>query len=162
MGASTLRVVDELKTALPDIQSRLTYSDINLQLVMDQSVYVRNAINALAQEGILGAILCSLVILVFLGEWRMTLIAILTIPVAVLTAVIGLYYPTTPQRDDAGRAVLAIGPWWTARSSAWRTRTVTWAGGAPARGGLLRRPARSPCPSWSPPAARCWSSRRSP
>jgi multidrug efflux pump subunit AcrB len=111
MGASTLRVVDDLKTALPDIQSRLTYSDISLQLVMDQSVYVRHAISALAQEGILGAILCSLVILVFLGEWRMTLIAILTIPVAVLTAVIGLYCTdnTINVMTLAGLS-LAIGP----------------------------------------------------
>src|SRR5262249_3978956 len=70
MGASTLRVVDELNATLPDIQSRLTYSDISLQLVMDQSVYVRHAIAALTQEGLLGAVLCSLVIFVFLGEWR--------------------------------------------------------------------------------------------
>src|SRR5260370_404970 len=111
MTICTLRVVDELKTSLPDIQSRLTYSDINLQMVMDQSVYVRNSISALAQEGILGAILCSLVILVFLGEWRMTLIAILTIPVAVLTAVIGLHYTdnTINVMTLAGLS-LAIGP----------------------------------------------------
>ena len=39
---------------------------------MDQSVYVRSSIKALVQEGVLGAILCSLVILMFLGEMRMT------------------------------------------------------------------------------------------
>ena len=39
---------------------------------MDQSVYVRHSIESLVEEGVLGAVLCSLVILLFLGEWRMT------------------------------------------------------------------------------------------
>ncbi len=90
MGASTLDVVKSIKENLPDFQSRLTYDGIELKMVMDQSVYVRQSITSLAEEGILGAILCSLVILLFLGEWRMTIIAILTIPVAVLAAILGL------------------------------------------------------------------------
>ena len=83
-GASTLNVVDHLQRRLPDMKDRLTTPDVELKLVMDQSIYVRKAIESLAEEGMLGAILCSLVILVFLGEWRMTLIAVMTIPVAVL------------------------------------------------------------------------------
>src|SRR4029078_9107655 len=79
-GASTLSVVDSIKETLPEMQSRLSKPDVNLQLVMDQSVYVRSSIAALVQEGVLGAVLCSLVILVFLGQWRMTLIAVITIP----------------------------------------------------------------------------------
>ena len=59
-GASTLDVVGSLKEQLPDIKSRLTYDDIDLKLVMDQSVYVRNSIVSLLEEGVLGAILCSL------------------------------------------------------------------------------------------------------
>src|SRR6185295_16370615 len=75
------------------------------------SVYVRTAIESLAEEGILGAILCSMVILLFLGEWRMTLIAVLTIPVAVLGAVACLYGlgQTINLMTLAGLA-LAIGP----------------------------------------------------
>ena len=57
----------------------MTQSGISLKLVMDQSVYVRKSIEALVQEGLLGAILCSLVILLFLGELRMTAIAIMTL-----------------------------------------------------------------------------------
>src|SRR6185503_1959065 len=91
MGASTLSVVDGLKAAVPDMKTRLTYSDIDLKVVMDQSVYVRHSITSLVEEGILGAVLCSLVILLFLGEWRMTIIAVLTIPIAVLAAIAGLY-----------------------------------------------------------------------
>jgi multidrug efflux pump subunit AcrB len=90
-GASTLGVVDNLRENLPDMKARLTTPDVDLKLVMDQSVYVRKAIESLAEEGVLGAILCSLVILVFLGEWRMTAIAVLTIPVAVLGAIACLF-----------------------------------------------------------------------
>ena len=46
--------------------------DIDLKVVMDQSVYVRASVAALVQEGTIGAMLCSLVILLFLGQWRMT------------------------------------------------------------------------------------------
>ena len=90
MGSSTLTVVDAVKQAVPDMMAKLTHPDIELKVVMDQSVYVRSSIESLAEEGILGAVLCSLVILVFLGEWRMTVIAVMTIPVSVLAAVIFL------------------------------------------------------------------------
>src|SRR6185437_5374099 len=86
-GYSTLSVVDTLQKNMPDMKERLTTPDVDLKLVMDQSVYVRKAIESLAEEGVLGAVLCSFVILVFLGQWRMTLIAVMTIPVAVLGTV---------------------------------------------------------------------------
>jgi len=110
-GASTLAVVEKIKKDLPEMQSRLSRPDVNLELVMDQSVYVRSSIAALAQEGVLGAILCSLVILLFLGEWRMTLIAVLTIPLAVLVAIACLHGSgqTINVMTLAGLA-LAIGP----------------------------------------------------
>ncbi|HEX3726523.1 MAG TPA: efflux RND transporter permease subunit, partial [Pirellulales bacterium] len=111
LGASTMTVVGNLRKALPSMQARLSKSDINLNLVMDQSVYVRTSIAALAQEGALGAILCSLVILIFLGQWRMTLIAVTTIPLSVLAAVACLSYcgQTINVMTLAGLA-LAIGP----------------------------------------------------
>jgi multidrug efflux pump subunit AcrB len=90
-GASTLAVVDRLREALPEWSPRLTAPDINLRLVMDQSIYVRQSIKSLAIEGILGAVLCSLTILLFLGQWRMTFMAVLTIPITVLTALALLY-----------------------------------------------------------------------
>ncbi|HEX3657717.1 MAG TPA: efflux RND transporter permease subunit [Pirellulales bacterium] len=110
-GASTLSVVNTLRDSLPDIQGRLSKSDVDLEIVMDQSVYVRNSITALVQEGVLGAVLCSLVILLFLGQWRMTMIAIVTIPLAVVSAMICLYATgqTINVMTLAGLA-LAIGP----------------------------------------------------
>ncbi len=110
-GTSTLDVVNTLRDSIPDIKSRLSKPDIDLKIVMDQSVYVRNSIFALAQEGVLGALLCSLVILLFLGQLRMTAIAVLTIPLSVLTAIVCLYATgqTINVMTLAGLA-LAIGP----------------------------------------------------
>ena len=111
LGASTLSVVDGLKESVPEMKGKLTHSDIDLKVVMDQSIYVRKAISSLVQEGVLGAVLCSLVILIFLGQWRMTLIAVFTIPISVLAA-IGLLYAcndTINVMTLAGLA-LAIGP----------------------------------------------------
>ncbi len=78
---------------------------------MDQSVYVRHSIESLVEEGVLGAVLCSLVILLFLGEWRMTVIAVLTLPISVLAAIVCLYYTgnTINVMTLAGLS-LAIGP----------------------------------------------------
>jgi multidrug efflux pump subunit AcrB len=111
VGASTLDVVDGLKEKLPEIKAKLSQPDIKLDVVMDQSVYVRASIDALKQEGFIGAILCSLVILLFLGQWRMTLIAILTLPLSVLTAIVCLWAAgmTINVMTLAG-LTLAIGP----------------------------------------------------
>ena len=111
LGSSTLDVVNNLKAAIDKMQARLTRRGIDLKVVMDQSVYVRHSIESLVEEGVLGAVLCSLVILLFLGEWRMTVIAVLTIPIAVLAALIGLYATgnTINVMTLAGLS-LAIGP----------------------------------------------------
>src|SRR5581483_3802207 len=111
VGASTLAVVESLRKALPDMQARLSSGDIKLHLVMDQSIYVRESIAALVQEASLGAVLCALVILLFLGEWRMTLIAVMTLPLSVLVALVGLYYTgCTINVMTLGGLTLAIGP----------------------------------------------------
>jgi multidrug efflux pump subunit AcrB len=89
-GSSTLDVVENVKKARPGMEARVSQPDIKLEVVMDQSVYVRSAITGLTTEGLLGAVLCSLVILVFLGEWRLTVIAVMTIPIAVLGGLIAL------------------------------------------------------------------------
>jgi multidrug efflux pump subunit AcrB len=111
LGASTLEVVDSLKKSLPNMKSRLSRDGIELKPVMDQSVYVRQSIESLVEEGVMGAVLCALVILIFLGEWRMTVIAVLTIPIAVLAALAGLFATgnTLNVMTLAGLS-LAIGP----------------------------------------------------
>lgn len=111
LGASTLSVVDNLKKAVPNMEHRVSRPGIKMNVVMDQSVFVRQSIASLAEEGILGALLCSLVIFLFLGEWRMTAIAVLMIPIAITAAVIGLKVTgnTLNVMTLAGMA-LAIGP----------------------------------------------------
>jgi len=111
LGASTLKVVDTIKSSMEDMKARLSKPGIDLKLVMDQSVYVRQSISSLVQEGVLGAVLCSLVILIFLGQIRMTAIAIMTLPLSVLSAVVCLLMTgNTINVMTLSGLSLAIGP----------------------------------------------------
>ena len=111
LGASTLSVIQTIKDNLQGMKERLTRPGIDLKLVMDQSVYVKQSIASLVQEGALGAVLCSLVILLFLGQLKMTAIAIMTLPLSVLAAITCLYATgnTINVMTLAGLS-LAIGP----------------------------------------------------
>jgi multidrug efflux pump subunit AcrB len=111
LGASTLTVINTLKSQLSEMEQKLVPGGIDLRLVMDQSIYVRQSILSLVQEGLLGAVLCSLTILMFLGQPRMTAIAIITLPLSVLTAIACLYAcgQTINVMTLAGLS-LAIGP----------------------------------------------------
>jgi multidrug efflux pump subunit AcrB len=111
LGSSTLKVVDSIKTSLEEMKAKLSKPGIDLKLVMDQSVYVRQSISSLVQEGVLGSVLCSLVILLFLGQLRMTAIAIMTLPLSVLAAVICLLMTgNTINVMTLSGLSLAIGP----------------------------------------------------
>ena len=87
--ASTLDVVNTLRSKLPEMKSLLP-DDIDLTYEFDQSVFVINAAKSLMTEGILGAILTGLMVLLFLRDWRSSLVVIITIPVSVLSAVLFL------------------------------------------------------------------------
>lgn len=109
-GASSLGVVQDLLRQIPDMEKRLP-KGTSLKLVMDQTVAVAKSLKALFVEGILGAALVSLMILVFLRNWRMTLIATLSIPLALLGAVVGLYFTgNTLNLMTLSGLALAIGP----------------------------------------------------
>src|SRR5205814_8620917 len=109
-GASSLAVADGVKAAIPEIESELPEGS-KLEFVIDQSEYVRKAIESLLNEGVMGAILVSLMILVFLGNWKMTLIASMSLPLAILGAVIGLQTTgNTINVMTLGGLFLAIGP----------------------------------------------------
>jgi multidrug efflux pump subunit AcrB len=88
--ASTWDVVKEIKKALPDMQAAVP-DDIKVSYEFDQSGYVSNSLQSLLFEGGLGAILTGLMVLVFLGDKRSALIVVLTIPLALLSAVVFLY-----------------------------------------------------------------------
>ncbi|AUD05369.1 efflux RND transporter permease subunit [Spirosoma pollinicola] len=87
--ASTMAVVTALKAKLAEMQSLLP-DDVRLSYEFDQSVYVSNAVSGLMSEGIIGAVLTGLTVLLFLRDWRSSLIVVLTIPVAILAAVMCL------------------------------------------------------------------------
>jgi multidrug efflux pump subunit AcrB len=87
--ASTWDVVKKLKARLPEMQSLLP-DDIHVSYEFDQSVFVINAVKSLITEGALGALLTGLMVLLFLRDWRSSLIVIITIPVSVISAVLFL------------------------------------------------------------------------
>ena len=86
---STLAIVDGVKAKLesikPSLPDNLTVSPIN-----DQSIFVRAAISGVALEGLIAAALTSLMILLFLGSWRSTLIIAVSIPLSIMGAIVGL------------------------------------------------------------------------
>jgi multidrug efflux pump subunit AcrB len=109
-GASSLAVAQGVQDHLKEIQDACP-PGTKLSFVMDQTIFVRQAIKSLIQEGIVGAALVSLMILIFLGDWRMTLIASMSIPLAILGALIGLYVTgNTINAMTLGGLALAIGP----------------------------------------------------
>lgn len=109
-GASSLAVIDGVKDRVPFMQERLP-KGIELDVVMDQSKYVRESIDALIHEGVIGAILVTVMIALFLGNLRMTGIAVLSIPLAVLCSLIGLRATgNTLNVMTIGGLALAIGP----------------------------------------------------
>jgi multidrug efflux pump subunit AcrB len=86
-SASTWSVVQDLKSKLPEMQDLLP-NDVKISYEFDQSVFVVNAVKSLMTEGGLGAILTGLMVLLFLRDWRSSLIVVITIPVSILIGVL--------------------------------------------------------------------------
>lgn len=108
-SASTWEVVQNLKKALPRFQSLLP-EDVHLTYEFDQSTYVINSVKNLLSEGIIGAILTGLMVLLFLGDPRGALIVILTIPTCIISGVLflSLFHQTINIMTLSGLS-LAIG-----------------------------------------------------
>ncbi|MDB5117273.1 MAG: efflux transporter permease subunit [Mucilaginibacter sp.] len=107
--ASTWTVVQTLKSKLPEMQNLLP-DDVKITYEFDQSVFVVNAVKSLMTEGGLGALLTGLMVLLFLRDWRSSLIVVITIPVSILIGVLllGLFGQTINIMTLSGLA-LAIG-----------------------------------------------------
>jgi multidrug efflux pump subunit AcrB len=88
-AASTLDVVAGIKKALPRILSGLP-PELDVKEFADQSIFVRAAISGVAREGVIAAALTAMMILLFLGSWRSTLIIALSIPLSVLASIVTL------------------------------------------------------------------------
>jgi multidrug efflux pump subunit AcrB len=86
-NASTLDIISGIKGLLPQILSGLP-PELNIQQLADQSLFVRASINGVLREGIIAACLTGLMILIFLGSWRSTIIIAVSIPLSILTSII--------------------------------------------------------------------------
>ena len=108
-GSSTLDIVAQIKKMLPRIRSTLPPS-LNLRLMFDQSLFVRAAIAGVMREATIAAVLTGLMILLFLGSWRSTIIVCISIPLSILTslAILNLMGETINVMTLGGLA-LAVG-----------------------------------------------------
>lgn len=88
--SSTLAVVDATRAMLPRLQAE-SPKGLRLSLDFDQSVFVRAAVNNVLREVVVSSILVSLMILVFLGSWRSTLLVSITIPLSIAASLVGLF-----------------------------------------------------------------------
>ncbi|MEO8725270.1 MAG: efflux RND transporter permease subunit [Acidobacteriaceae bacterium] len=87
--ASTLEIVQQIKDTLPKIQDTLP-PGIDMKLLFDQSLFVRASIDGVVREALIAACLTAAMILLFLGNWRSTLIIAVSIPLSILCSVIAL------------------------------------------------------------------------
>jgi multidrug efflux pump subunit AcrB len=85
--ASTWAVVQGLRAKLPEMRALLP-DDVSISYEFDQSVFVINAVKSLMTEGILGAVLTGLMVLLFLRDWRSSLVVIITIPISILIGIL--------------------------------------------------------------------------
>jgi multidrug efflux pump subunit AcrB len=88
-ATSTLAIIAGIKALLPSIKTTLP-AGLNLAAVGDQSVFVTSAVSSVVREGVIAAALTGLMILLFLGSWRSTLIITVSIPLAILASVAAL------------------------------------------------------------------------
>src|SRR5258708_3132530 len=89
-GASTITVVNQVRAALPRIQAQLP-PELKMEPLFDQSVFVKAAVDGVLKEGAIAAGLTALMILLFLGSWRSTLIVPTSIPLSILCSIIILW-----------------------------------------------------------------------
>ncbi|HEU4606501.1 MAG TPA: efflux RND transporter permease subunit, partial [Chitinophagaceae bacterium] len=107
--AATWDVVKRVKAALPDMQAAVP-DDIKITYAFDQSGYVINSLKSLMAEGLLGALLTGLMVLLFLRDIRGSIIVVITIPLALLTSIIFLrIFGQTINLMTLGGLALAIG-----------------------------------------------------
>ncbi len=88
-SASTLDIIRNIKQRLPRVREQLP-PGFNVDLVGDQSIFVRAAIDGVVREAVIAAALTGLMILLFLGSWRSTVIIAISIPLSILTSIICL------------------------------------------------------------------------
>jgi multidrug efflux pump subunit AcrB len=108
-NASTLAVVNGVKQALQAVRAAAP-AGMKIDELFDQSVFVTNSVNGVLREGAIAAGLTALMILIFLGSWRSTLVVMISIPLAILSSLIMLYFlGETLNTMTLGGLALAVG-----------------------------------------------------
>jgi multidrug efflux pump subunit AcrB len=108
-GASTLDVVNRVKAALPQLQNLLPKS-MKIAPLFDQSIFVSASVNGVVREAAIAAALTGLMILIFLGSWRSTLVVVVSIPLSILVSIIVLdFLGETLNVMTLGGMALAVG-----------------------------------------------------
>jgi multidrug efflux pump subunit AcrB len=108
-GVSTLAVIDGVREALPDVR-RLMPSGVNIKAIFDQSIFVKASLNSVLMGGMIAAGLTATMILLFLGNWRLTLIILATIPISIITAILIMFVDgQTLNTMTLGGFALAVG-----------------------------------------------------
>ncbi|MGH6981355.1 MAG: efflux RND transporter permease subunit, partial [Stellaceae bacterium] len=108
-GVSTLAVIDGVKNALPHIE-KLLPKGVQVKALFDQSIFVHAALNSVMIAGVLAATLTAMMIILFLGNWRLTLIILASIPLSIVTALLVLYVGgQTLNTMTLGGFALAVG-----------------------------------------------------
>lgn len=108
-GVSTLAVVDGVKRILPELKGLLPRG-VDIKAIFDQSVFVKASLNSVLMGGMMAAGLTALMILLFLGDWRLTLIILVSIPLSMIAAVLALYLSgQTLNTMTLGGLALAVG-----------------------------------------------------
>jgi multidrug efflux pump subunit AcrB len=108
-GASTLDVVKRVRETVPQVQRTLP-AGFEIKQLFDQSVFVRGAIDGVIREALIAAGLTGLMMLLFLGSWRSTLIVLVSIPLALLVSIIALgLLGQTMNLMTLGGLALAVG-----------------------------------------------------
>jgi multidrug efflux pump subunit AcrB len=108
-NASTLDVVSGIRNLIPRIATTLP-PELKIEPLDDQSIFVRGAVSGVIREAVIAAALTGLMILLFLGSWRSTLIIAISIPLSILTSVIALgFLGETINIMTLGGLALAVG-----------------------------------------------------
>jgi multidrug efflux pump subunit AcrB len=108
-NASTVAVVDAVKEALKVARAAAPAS-LKITELFDQSVFVTESINGVLREGAIAAVLTALMIVLFLGSWRSTLVVIISIPLSILSSLVVLYFlGDTINTMTLGGLALAVG-----------------------------------------------------
>src|ERR1700676_485526 len=108
-GVSTLAVIAGVREALTDI-AKVMPRGVTIKPIFDQSIFVKASLNSVKMGGLMAAGLTALMILLFLGNWRLTLIILAAIPLSIITAVLVMYVDgQTLNTMTLGGFALAVG-----------------------------------------------------